>query len=126
MLRETKTSIDLRSSDPDRLIYILQNARHVEEYRFLSRFRFTVKDNIVKCILLDSLDITPEIIVGIIYEEPAGLVDIANKLIVEKPSSIRYTNPILSEDDKANLSKLCSGANYDMIESNNTITFVRK
>ena len=131
LLKNVKTSVEVKTTDPKRLAYILKEARETDEFSWIKdKFRIYTKKAHVFLqlkdldLLIQDLPELPSMDIEVDNNE-ADLLYISSKLIVEKPKAIQFTNFSLDDGDIHGLSDLCDQHNYAMQLEDYTLTIVK-
>lgn len=132
VLKNAKDTITIETNDPDRLLYILRNAKYFPKYSWLSNKFIFSKKPIIRAsglspgIMCKIRDVMVSIVDGIkSIDDSADLVFIVNHLIQEKPFAVKFTNTFVTETEYEKLEAYCAVNLYKVTKSENTITIIK-
>lgn len=125
LLRNATNNVKLSTGNPQRLEYILRNAAGTEKYSWIrNKFILRCREGYVLCSIKNP-DIHIEDSIPTI-ETLVSFFDIANNLILNKPSSIRYTSYLLEPDEIEKLELLATNNNYTLEKNEDYIQFIKQ
>jgi hypothetical protein len=130
LLKSTNETVKLNTNDPQRLEYILRNAGGTERYSWIKdKYIFRCKDTYVLCSIRNPIvsgsTQSNNLPLKQTEERHVGFFEIAQRLMMDHPVLVSFSNFTLLEEEYEKLSLYCEANSYRMEEKENSLTFTK-
>lgn len=124
-------SVLIKASDPKRLLYLLRQAGHSQEYTWLrEKFILKIQPDGVLCKIrrpeVNFPEKGKEDQRGVEIKEENDLLSIVNYLVQHSPRLITWAIPLLSDDDLLRLQTYCEVNNYEIKKNDDNSITIKK